>query len=100
MRFHLITDDAEAAVGMRLAGVRSTVVLAPEDVPDALDAAGADSGVGVVLITQGLYDRCAEAVDAFKREHNMPLVTEIPDGGTDYKTDAIARYVQTAIGVG
>ena len=100
MRFHLITDSADAATGLRLAGVRSTVVSEPEELAKALADAKADPGVGVVLITQGLYDRSSAQVDDFKRENNMPLVTEIPESGADYKTDAIARYVQAAIGVG
>ena len=100
MRFHLITDNADAAVGLRLAGVRSTVVRSPDEIADALALVKGDPGVGVVLITQGLYDRCASQVDAFKQENNMPLVAEIPESGEDYKTDAIARYVQAAMGVG
>lgn len=99
MKFHLITDNSDAAAGLRLAGIGYTLINTPEECESALRDAVADSSTGIVLITQGLYEKCADTVDEIKKTVSLPLITEIPDNGNEFKSDAITRYVIDAIGI-
>lgn len=99
MKFHLITDNRDAATGMRLAGIEYTLTASPEQCQEALKKAIEDETVGIILITQGLYEKCADAVNEIKKTVTLPLITEIPDNGNEFKSDTITRYVADAIGI-
>lgn len=99
MKFHLITDNCDAATGMRLAGIGYTLLDSPDECENALKKAVKDSDIGIILITQGLYEKCADTVDEIKKTVSLPLITEIPDNGNEFKSDAITRYVIDAIGI-
>lgn len=99
MKFFLITDNTDAAAGLRLAGIPSETVLSADECETALKKAAGDPDIGIVLITQGLYEKCADIVDAVKKDVTVPLITEIPDNGNEFKSDAITRYVIDAIGM-
>ena len=54
MRFHLISDNVDTLVGLRLAGIDGVVVHEPEEIEAALKAAIADEDIAIVLITDRL----------------------------------------------
>lgn len=99
MRFFLLTDNTDAAVGMRLAGIPYALINSPEDCENELRAAVKNEENGIILITQGLYEKCADVIDEIKKSVSVPLITEIPEGGSEFKSDAITRYVIDAIGI-
>ena len=99
MKFFLITDNIDAATGMRLAGIESKTVNSTDECGDALSDAVKNTENGIILITQGLYEKCADMIDEVKKSVTVPLITEIPDNGSEFKSDAITRYVIDAIGI-
>ena len=100
MKFFLISDNNDTAIGMRLAGIEGVVVRDAEGVSGALEKACADEDIGIVLITAPAAKLCAERMYQLKLSGTRPLIVEIPDrqgkGGTG---DAIARYVREAVGI-
>lgn len=99
MRFYLISDNVDTEVGLRLAGIEGEVVNDPAGVAGALDSAIKREDVGIVLITKLLSDMCPGLLVKMKKEHNRPLIIEIPDRHGSSGTDSIAEYVRAAIGI-
>lgn len=99
MKFYLITDNSDAVTGMRLAGIESSLVNTGEECSAALQEAVKNPETGIILITQGLYERCPQVIDEMKKAVTVPLITEIPDYGVEFESDAITRYVIDAIGI-
>lgn len=100
MRFHLISDNVDTQVGMRLAGIDGVVVHEPEEVRRALTDAVNREDVAVILITERLLSLCPEMVYDLKLNRKQPLIVEIPDRHGNGRTkDSITRYVREAIGV-
>ena len=99
MRLYLICDNGDTAVGLRLAGVESTVVKSREEVSSLLEKAAQDPEIGIILINQTLASQCPEEIGSFCKSHSLPAVTEIPDRSSDGTRNSIADYVSEAIGI-
>jgi V/A-type H+-transporting ATPase subunit F len=100
MKFHLISDDKDTIIGMRLAGIDGTYVNDYNAANTALDNALADKDNGIVLITGGVRNLCPERVSDIKLNVVSPIVIEIPDSkGEEYSSNNIMEYVNNAIGV-
>ena len=65
----------------------------------AIDEALADPTIGILLITEGLAEQCADKLAPLKMDGHTPLVVEIPDRYGSRKKDSITRYIREAIGV-
>lgn len=100
MKFYLISDNIDTAMGMRMAGIEGVVAHTKKEVSDALDFAVNDEDTAVVLMTEKLVELCRQRVYDIKLNRRRPLIVEIPDrhgnGGT---ANAISRYVEEAIGI-
>lgn len=100
MRFYLISDNIDTAVGMRLAGIEGCVVHESDEVESQLRTAMADENIGIILMTERLVSLCPELVYDLKLNQKRPLIVEIPDRhGNGRAKDSIMRYVRDAIGV-
>ena len=102
MKFHLISDNSDTYIGMRMAGIEGTLLsdATREDVSAALKAACADPDVGVVLITAKLADLCRAEIYEMKLTLSRPLIVEVADRhGDGMISDAITRYVREAVGI-
>ena len=100
MRFMLISDNHDTAMGMRLAGIEGVIVHAPDEVQKALKEAVAKEDVGILLVTERLVALCPDLVYDIKMNRRRPLIVEIPDRHGDGRSeDSITRYVREAIGV-
>jgi len=100
MRFHLISDNVDTQVGMRLAGIDGVVVHESAEVRKALTEAMEMKDVAVILMTERLISLCPELVYDLKLNRKRPLIVEIPDRHGNGRTkDSITRYVREAIGV-
>ena len=73
MRFHLISDNVDTQVGMRLAGIDGVVVHEPEEVRRALTDAVNREDVAVILITERLLSLCPEMVYDLKLNRKTSL---------------------------
>jgi len=94
MKFHLISDNIDTIVGMRLAGITGVLVHEDEEVKKALTDAMAREDVAVILML------CPDLVYDLKLNRQRPLIVEIPDRHGNGRTkDSITKYVRDAIGV-
>ena len=62
MKFHLISDNIDTIVGMRLAGITGVLVHEDEEVKKALTDAMAREDVAVILMTEKLVKLCPDLV--------------------------------------
>ena len=100
MKFFLISDNADTAVGLRLAGIEGVVCHEADEVLRHLQKATAQPDIAVVLLTGRLAEMCRAEVDEWKLHHRTPLITVIPDRHGDAAgRDAMLRYVREAIGI-
>ena len=99
MRYFVISDNTDTQVGLRLAGVEGVLARTREEGLAAIDAALADPTIGILLITEGLAEQCADKLAPLKMDGHTPLVVEIPDRYGSRKKDSITRYIREAIGV-
>lgn len=100
MRFHLISDNVDTVVGLRLAGIEGDLVHEESEVRKLLLDAMNREDVGIILITERLASLCPNLVYDLKLNRTRPLIVEIPDRhGSGRSKDSITRYVREAIGV-
>ena len=100
MKFHLISDNKDTLVGMRLSGIPGVVVHKEQEVLDALAEALQDENIAVILITENLVKLCRECIYDLKLNRARPLIVEIPDRhGNGSVKDSITKYVRDAIGI-
>ena len=101
MRFQLISDNTDAIVGMRLAGVSGVMVRTKEETKKALLEAIKMEDVAIILITRSLAKLCSELVYEMKMKCHKPIIVEIPDGkpSDGSEKNSIMKYVRDAIGV-
>lgn len=100
MRFYLISDNVDTLVGMRLAGIDGIVVHTPEKVRSAVESALRDPEIGILLIAEKLSVMCSDYLTDVKKQHKLPLITEIPDRhGGEGSTAALDKYIAESIGV-
>ncbi len=100
MRFHLISDNKDTLIGMRLSGIPGVVVHKEEEIKKALDEAINDEDVAVVLITENLVQICRDYIYNIKLNNKKTLIVEIPDRhGNGRAKDSITKYVRDAIGI-
>ena len=95
MKFFLISDNTDAMIGMRLAGIEAKRVTSRDEAEKALSA----EDIGILLITAGVAELCPETVKKLK-QGNRPLLVTIPDGdGNGRNRDSITEYIRDAIGI-
>lgn len=99
MRFYLISDNVDTAVGLRLAGIEGEIVQDEDGVKTALTRVMQDSEVGIILITQKLYELCPDYISRLKSHVHTPLITEIPDRHGSSDLSSFAGAVRDAIGL-
>ena len=100
MRFHLISDNIDTVVGLRLAGIEGVLVHEEAEVRKALSEAMELEDVAVILMTERLVKLCPDLVCDLKLHRQRPLIVEIPDRHGDGRAkDSITGYVRDAIGV-
>lgn len=100
MKFHLISDNVDTIIGMRLAGITGVLAHEADEVRKALSEAIEKEDVAVVLMTEKLVKLCPDLVYDLKLNRQRPLIVEIPDRHGNGRTkDSITQYVRDAIGV-
>ncbi len=99
MRYFVISDNTDTHVGLRLAGIEGVVARSREEGLAAIDSALDDPTIGILLITEGLAEQCADKLAPLKMNGHIPLVVEIPDRHGTRNKDAIGKYIREAIGV-
>lgn len=100
MKFFLISDNADTAMGMRLAGIDGVIVHTSVEAKTELNNLLSDESIAIVLVTPLIASMCQELIDDIKLNCKLPLICEIPDRHVDKSvTGSIAKYVKEAIGI-
>lgn len=100
MKFFIISDNVDAQMGMRIAGIEGAAAYDKEQALGALEKAVEDEEIAVVLMTEKLVKLCYERVYDIKLNCRRPLIVEVPDRGSKSGAiDAISRYVEEALGI-
>ena len=95
MRCFCISDDPDVLKGMRLAGIEGARAATKKEVDAAVNRACADSGVAILIVTEGCY-----ALSRLKLSAGRPLVNIIADSrGSVRARDYITRLINEAIGI-
>ncbi|MBE6827812.1 MAG: hypothetical protein E7514_04245 [Ruminococcaceae bacterium] len=99
MIIRLITERTDASIGLRLAGVQTTVARNSEQAQKALDNISLDGNTGILLITSGIEKLCPDTVREIKKT-GRPILVTVPDADTGFASSgAISDYVRDAIGI-
>lgn len=99
MKFYLVTDDADACVGMRLAGVDSALVHDASEAASAIEKAVDNAEIGLLFVTSNVKNWCADKI-ATLSAGTHPVVVEIPANAEVGKTGgAVADYLRTTVGI-
>lgn len=99
MRLYLICDNADTAVGMRLAGIEGCMVKDETAAAEALENALKDENIAIVLINRTLYEACEQTIKDFRKAHSVPIIVEIPDRGSKDAGNSLAKYIRDTVGI-
>lgn len=100
MKMYIISDNADALIGFRLAGVKGIVVHDKEKAMEELRKACDDPDIGIILITESLTEELEKEINHIKLDPKMPIVTTIPDRhGFRRDKDYITRNIKESIGL-
>lgn len=99
MKYFIIGDE-DSRVGFGLVGVEGRVASNPDEAAAAFDEALADTGVGVILISEPVADMIRSTVDRFLFTRTFPLILEIPGRrGRNPDRPRLRDLVNEAIGI-
>lgn len=91
--------DADTVRGFRLAGVPSQAVSTPSESIKALAWAVAKPDCEILILTEDVAASLGPQLEAFRLEHERPLLVEIPGpGGPRTGSEGLRRLVRSAVG--
>jgi len=99
MKSYLLTDNKDALVGMRLAGVHGQLVKNADELMACLKERMKDKEIGILMISSPVMDFARDEVMAVKLTSCEALIVEIPSGKSAFDNDYITRYIKDSIGV-
>lgn len=99
MKFYLLSDDPDAIIGLRLAGVEGKLIENGENAVSEIESISQNSEIGMILITPGVSAMCADLLTELKKK-NQPIIVEIPDSNPLHnQSDSVTDYIRNAIGI-
>lgn len=102
MHSYVITDSRDSFLGMQLAGIKGIYLKSPEAIEQAFKKAVRDPDIGIVYMTEKAFEMIRDTVEAYKRKHLFPLITEIPDRygyEDDGQPGLVSRYIRESLGL-
>jgi V/A-type H+-transporting ATPase subunit F len=79
MRMVCISNSNDISVGLKLAGVQSFFIRDSEEIKKKIKEIAEDSNVGILNVTEGVYEIAKEELDKISNEQELPLVVKIPN---------------------
>ena len=99
MHMHVIGGQ-DLVLGFKLAGVRGDVVRTPEEIVAAIESAGADPNVAVILVSKAVAMHAKAQIAHLRVRQGYPIVLEIAEPGESAKDpEALMRFVGDSIGL-
>ena len=100
MTVYLISDNIDTLTGMRLAGIRGTVIHDRAALEQCLEKIKADENIGILLVTEKINDMAPDVIKEINQSGKLPLLTVIPDRhGSARGADMITAHVKEIMGV-
>lgn len=99
MKSYLLTENNDALVGMRLAGIRGEIIKSKEMLIKILKEKMDDDVTGILIISTPIVNLGREEVMMAKLKSNETLIIEIPSANQSFDNDYITRYIRESIGV-
>ena len=81
VKMFCISDNADSALGLRLAGAQSVVLTEKEDIIEKLKQVVAKKDFGVIVLTTPILKMVQKEVEQIQKTQNIPLIITIPDRG-------------------
>lgn len=79
MRMVCISKEHDIAVGLRLAGVQSFSIRDNEEIKNKIIELSNDDDVGIINVTEEVYDIARYEIEKVLEEHDLPLIVKIPN---------------------
>jgi V/A-type H+-transporting ATPase subunit F len=99
MKSFLISDNKDTIIGLRLAGIEGVLAETKEDVEFYFSKAVRDPNIGIIIITEKIFEEMKEKVLELKTTGNSQIITTIPDRTGLRDKNFIMRYIKESIGI-
>lgn len=63
--------------GLRLTGIKSIILNNKEDIEHEIENVVKDKKIGILIITEKIYELANEKLDYIKNNRNLPLIVKI-----------------------
>lgn len=77
MKMYCITDHIDTAIGLKLTGVEAVVVQEKEDIENQLQKVLENETIGILIVTENIYEIAKQQLDEIKQKFKMPLLVRI-----------------------
>lgn len=99
MKSLLISDNKDTIVGLRLSGISGVLAETKEEIMVNFDKAVKDKNIGIVIITENIFEMMKDKVVEVKRSGDIPLIVTIPNREGLRDKNFIMKYVKESIGI-
>lgn len=99
MKSFLISHNEDAIIGLRLAGIEGVLAKDKEETQKYFEEAVEDPEIGIIIITEKIFEEIEEQVLELKKTFDSKLITTIPDRTGLRDKNFIMRYVKESIGI-
>lgn len=100
MKSFVISDNKDTLVAMRLAGISGIILHEREEILDTIRNIMQDKEVGILILTEEIFEIVHEEVMQIKLKRKFPLIVEIPDRfGQRREENYITRYINESVGI-
>lgn len=99
MKSFLISDNNDTIIGLRLAGIEGVLANTKEEIEKHFNRAINDPEIGIIIITENIFEKIKQEVLEFKQKGSTQLITTIPGVGGLKDKNFIMRYIKESIGI-
>ncbi|WP_353094927.1 V-type ATP synthase subunit F [Tissierella praeacuta] len=99
MKSFLISDNKDTIIGLRLAGIEGALAETKEDIELYFYKSVHDPDIGIIIITEKIFEEMKEKVLELKRTGSTQIITTIPDRTGLRDKNFIMRYIKESIGI-
>ncbi len=99
MKSLLISNDKDIIVGLRLSGISGVFAESSEEINQYFDVAVMDKDMGIIIITESIFDNIKDKVLDIKKSKSTPLIVTIPDRGGLRDKNFIMKHIKESIGI-
>lgn len=99
MKSLLISGNKDIIVGLRLSGISGVLAETTEEINESFDNAVRDSEMGIIILTENIFDIIKDKVLDIKNSKSTPLIVTIPDRGGLRDKNFIMKHIKESIGI-